>query len=502
MHPWSYKGVVFNEMKGAYSSPDSLIARYSERSLFPDNAYQYDSGGDPVEIPNLTYEQFKEFHDTYYHPANARIYFYGDDNPEERLRLLKQYLDDFEPLEVDSILPLQSHINQHRRIHQPYPASDDADQQKAMLTVNWLLPENTDPTLALALNVLSHILVGIPASPLRKALIDSGLGEDVIGSGLDDSVRQMYFSTGLKGILPENTDRVEQLILDTLLELAQTGIDPDTIAASMNTFEFNLREQNYGRYPRGLVVMLQALVTWLHNGDPFAGIAFEKPLGEIKADLAENPRYFEALVQRYLIDNLHRTTVVLDPDPAMQQQLDAEEQERLAQAKAGMDEAELKEIIAQAEQLKKLQETPDSPEALATVPNLALDDLDKSPKHVPTLESQVHGTRILYHDLFTNGLLYLDVGFNLHTLPQELLPYAQLFGMALLEIGTETEDFVKLTQRIGRQTGGIASTTYISAIKQCAACSCLEFTALQIHNGSGWRPPGNLARHPPHCQIE
>ena len=208
-----------------------------------------------------------------------------------------------------------------------------------MLTVNWLLPENTDPTLALALNVLSHILVGIPASPLRKALIDSGLGEDVIGGGLDDSVRQMYFSTGLKGILPENTDQVEQLILDTLLELAQTGIDPDTIAASMNTFEFNLREQNYGRYPRGLVVMLQALVTWLHNGDPFAGIAFEKPLGEIKADLAENPRYFEALIQRYLIDNLHRTTVVLDPDPAMQQQLDAEEQERLAQAKAGMDEA-------------------------------------------------------------------------------------------------------------------------------------------------------------------
>ncbi|TFG73335.1 MAG: peptidase M16 [Anaerolineales bacterium] len=463
--PLSYKGVVFNEMKGAYSSPDSLIARYSERSLFPDNAYQYDSGGDPAVIPDLTYAQFKEFHDTYYHPANARIFFYGDDNPEERLRLLEQYLGDFGPLEVESSLPLQAHINQHRHIHQSYPASDDVDQQKAMLTMNWLLPENTDPTLALALNVLSHILVGIPASPLRKALIDSGLGEDVIGGGLDDSVRQMYFSTGLKGVLPENTDSVEQLIIDTLMELTRTGIDPDTTAASMNTFEFNLREQNYGRYPRGLVVMLQALVTWLHDGDPFAGIAFEKPLGDIKAALAVNPRYFEELVQRYLIDNMHRTTVVLDPDPAMQQQLDAEEQARLVQAKAGMDASNLKEIMAQAQQLKKLQETPDSPEALATVPNLSLDDLDKSPKHVSTLESQLHGTRILYHDLFTNGLLYLDVGFNLHALPQDLLPYAQLFGMALLEIGTETEDFVKLTQRIGRQTGGISSSTYVSAIK-------------------------------------
>ncbi len=475
--PLSFKGVVFNEMKGAFSSPESLISRHSEQSLFPDNAYRFESGGDPVEIPNLTYEQFKNFHETYYHPSNARIFFYGDDNGEERLRLLDNYLGEYKSQPVDSVIPLLPHIKQHRRIHQPYPASDDVDQQKAMLTLNWLLPANTDPTLALALSMLSHILVGIPASPLRKALIDSGLGEDVIGGGLDNSVRQLYFSTGLKGVLPDNTDRVEQLIIDTLMELAQTSIDPDTIAASINTIEFNLREQNYGRYPRGLVVMLQALVTWLYDGDPFAGIAFEKPLGEIKAALAENARYFEELIQRYLLDNMHRTTVVLDPDPSMQQRLDTAEQERLAQTKASMDERQLKQIMEQAQHLKTLQETPDSPEALSTVPSLALDDLDKSPKRVSTLESRHHGTRVLYHDLFTNGLVYLDVGFNLHTLPQELLPYARLFGLALLAIGTETEDFVKLTQRIGRQTGGITSTTFTSAIKdqpQAAAWSFLR----------------------------
>ncbi|MDF1514602.1 MAG: insulinase family protein, partial [Anaerolineae bacterium] len=475
--PLSFRGVVFNEMKGAFSSPDSLISRYSEQSLFPENAYRFESGGDPVDIPNLTYEQFKRFHQTYYHPSNARIFFYGDDDPDARLRLLDQVLGEYEAQPVDSVIPLHPQIGEHRRIHKPYPAGDEGGEGKAMITVNWLLPANTDPTLALGLNVLSHILVGMPASPLRKALIDSGLGEDVIGGGIDDSLRQLYFSSGLKGVLPGNTGEVEKLIFGTLTQLAQEGIDPDTIAASMNTIEFNLREQNTGRYPRGLFVMLQALVTWLYDGDPFASIAFEKPLGEIKAGLVENPGYFENLIQQYLLDNTHRTTVVLDPDPEMQQRLDAEERARLAEIKAGMNEEQLEQIMEQAKRLKAMQEAPDSPEALATIPSLTLNDLDKSPKQVPTEESVSHGARVLYHDLFTNGLVYLDVGFDLHTLPQELLPYAKLFGLALLEIGTETEDFVKLTQRIGRQTGGISATTFTSAVTnhpQAAAWSFLR----------------------------
>jgi Zn-dependent M16 (insulinase) family peptidase len=475
--PLSIKGVVFNEMKGAYSSPENLIGRFSEQSLFPDNPYQHDSGGDPTEIPNLTYAQFKKFHETYYHPGNSRIYFYGDDDPEQRMSLLDEYLKDFEAIEVNSSLPLQPHIDEHRRLQLPYPAGDDGGQKKAMLTVNWLLPENSDPTLTLALSILSHILVSTPASPLRKALIDSGLGENLIGHGLDDSVRQLYFTTGLKGVMPENSGQVEQLIVETLTELADKGLDPDTVAASMNTVEFILREQNTGRYPRGYFVLRQALTTWLHDGDPFVSIAFEKPLDEVKNALEENPRYFEGLIQRYMLENMHRTTVVLNPDPEMQQRLDAEEKARLAKIKAGMDEEQLNEIIVQAQHLKELQETPDSPEALATIPMLTLDDLDKSPKHVPTVETDHDGTRVFYHDLFTNGLLYLDVGFDLHTLPQELLPYAKLFGMALLQIGTETEDFVKLTQRIGRQTGGITSTvlTYPRINKsQAAAWSLLR----------------------------
>jgi len=463
--PLTYKGVVFNEMKGAYSSPDSLIGRYSEQSLFPDNVYAFDSGGDPEVIPQLTYAQFKTFHETLYHPSNARFFFYGDDDPEERLRRVQEYLKDFTARPVDSAIALQPHHDTPRHLTRPYPVSADAEAPKAYISVNWLLPENTDSTLTLALEILGHILVGIPASPLRKALIDSGLGEDVIGGGLDDSLRQLAFYTGLKGVRMEDTGKVEALIFDTLRGLAADGIDPDTIAASINTIEFRLREQNYGSFPRGLVTLLRALTTWLHDGDPFAPIAFEAPLTAIKDALAAEPRYFEELIRTQLLNNLHRTTFVLEPDATLAQRQEEAERGELIQARAAMTEDDLRAVIESTARLKASQEATDSPEALATIPTLTLADLDKESKSVPTEISNLEGARVLYHDLFTNGIVYADVGFDLHTLPQELLPYATLFSAALLELGTETEDFVKLTQRIGQKTGGIAPTMFHGLVR-------------------------------------
>jgi presequence protease len=467
--PLAYKGVVFNEMKGAYASPDSLIARYSEQSLFPDHVYGLDSGGDPQVIPDLTYVQFKRFHEIYYHPSNARIFFYGDDDPQTRLRIVNEYLEDriardLESLEADSHIALQPALSEPRRIVEHYPVGDEEDEPKAMITVNWLLPENSDPTQTLALEILSHSLLGTPASPLRKALIDSGLGEDVIGGGLDDSLRQLYFSAGMKGVDPEKVEEVSALIFDTLRELVETGLDPDMVAASINTVEFQLREQNTGRFPRGLVIMIRALTTWLHDGDPFAPIAFEQPLQEVKARLADDPRAFEALIAEHLLENSHRATVLLLPDPDLQDRQDAAEKARLAAAKKAMTDEALHALAIHVQRLKTLQETPDPPEALATIPSLGLEDLDPEPKHVPTESLSHHETPVLYHDLFTNGILYLDLGLNLHHLPQELLPYTGLFMSGLLELGTETEDFVKLTQRIGRETGGISPTTLTSAV--------------------------------------
>ena len=490
--PLVYKGIVFNEMKGAYSSPDALVGRFSESLLFPDNAYGLDSGGDPTVIPDLTYAQFKAFHERYYHPANARIFFYGDDDPETRLRILQDYLKDFGPCDVDSSVALQTATGTPWCETRPYPVSEDEAAPKTFITVNWLLPENVDATLTLALAMLSHILVGIPASPLRKALIDSGLGEDVIGGGLDDSLRQLYFSTGLKGVLEADADKIEPLILATLADLVKTGIDPATVDAAVNTIEFKLREQNFGAFPRGIAVMINALTTWLHDRDPWSGIAFEASLDAIKAGLAEDPAYFEHIIQTHLLDNAHRMTFLLEPDRKLSQRLEAEETARLAAARETMAAADIQALIEATQRLKQRQETPDLPEALATIPSLTLADLDKASKTVPTEILDEDGTHILYHDLFTNGIVYLDAGFDLHTLPQELLPYAAIFSLALLGIGTESEDFVKLTQRIGRKTGGISPALFTSAARDTDGAASGAATWLFLRGKATVQQTGDL----------
>ena len=474
----TFKGVVFNEMKGAYSSPEGLVSRYSERSLFPGHLYANDSGGDPAAIPDLTYEQFKTFHETYYHPSNSRFFFYGNDDAETRLRIAQNYLKDFAARDIQSAIPLMPLLSAPGTVSHPYPVSAEAADPKAYITVNWLLPENDDPALTLALNILGHILVGIPASPLRKALIDSGLGEDTIGGGLDDSLRQLTFSTGLKGVQMENTGKVADLIFATLSDLVANGIDPDTIAASLNTIEFQLREQNFGRFPRGVVVMIRALTTWLHDRSPIEAIAFEAPLAAIKVALQVDPRYFAGLIKTHLLDNQHRSIFVLEPDAAVQQQKDEAEKARLVAARESMSAEDVQAVIASTHHLQELQETADTPEALASIPRLTLDDLDKDVKAVPTALSDLGGAQILHHDLFTNGIVYLDVGFDLHHLPQDLLPYASLLSGLLLGIGTENEDFVKLTQRIGRQTGGISATMY-NAMKRIPPAGAVAWLFLR-----------------------
>ncbi len=460
--PLSFKGVVFNEMKGSYSSPENLLYTYTQRALFPDTPYRHDSGGDPLVIPDLTYEQFKQFHDTFYHPSNAYIYFYGDDDPEERLRIIHEYLKDFDPIDPPSAIPLQPRFPEPRRAVFGYATGEESDQ-KAFLTVNWMLTEATRREETLALSILEHILIGTPAAPLYKALIDSGLGEDVIG-GLQTHLRQLAFGAGLKGVAEENADRVERLVLDTLESLAAEGIDPHTVEASLNTVEFRLRENNTGGYPRGLVFMLRCLSSWIYDADPIEPLFFEAPLAAIKEKIAAGERFFEGLIRTYLLENPHRLTLLLKPDPEERSRIEAAERERLEKARARMSEQDLQAVIEEARRLKEIQNTPDPPEALATLPRLTLEDLDKENKRIPLEIVEEQNVRVLLHDLFTNGILYLDVGFDLHTLPQELLPYVPLFSRGLLQMGTESEDFVTLTQRIGRKTGGISPATYVSSV--------------------------------------
>lgn len=462
--PLTFKGVVFNEMKGANSSPDRLLYVQSQQAIFPDTPYRVDSGGDPTCIPDLTYEQFKRFHETYYHPSNARIFFYGDDDPAERLRLLDEYLSQFERITVDSAIPLQAPFSTPVRVERVYDSSSNADP-KSLVNVNWLLSEATDLDTALGLSILQELLVGTPAAPLRKALIESGLGENLTGSGIYE-LRQLYFTVGLKGVPEAHVAAVEPLILETLAGLVREGIDPDQIDAAMNTVEFQLRENNTGSYPRGLWLMLVALNTWLYDADPIAPLAFEAPLAAIKQRLASGEQYFEGLIQRFLVDNTHRVHVILRPDSELARRLAEAERARLDAAFAAMSPSERYQVREDMQRLQTLQTEPDSPEALASLPTLTRADLDPTTRSIPIETHQVGATRVFTHDLFTNKIVYLDLGLDLRMLPQQLLPYTNLFGRMLLESGTRNETMTQLMTRIGRTTGGIRTQTLISTAVQ------------------------------------
>jgi Zn-dependent M16 (insulinase) family peptidase len=464
--PLSYKGVVFNEMKGAYSSPDSLLAEESIRSLFPDNAYGFDAGGDPKHIPKLTFERFRAFHQRYYHPSNARIYFYGDDDPEEGLRIVNEYLMDFDPIQADSMIRLQPSFRHPKRIVRSFMVGkEEAHSAKGMMTLNWLLPETPDPVTNFSLRMLEYILLGMPASPLRKALIDSGLGEALAGEGLGTELRQLYFSTGLKGIQMNSADRIQTLVIENLAKLVRKRIDPLTVEAAINTVEFRLRENNTGRFPRGLSLMLRALTTWLYEKDPLALLVFEEPLERIKSRVKSDDTLFEKMIDRFFLNNAHHTTLIFQPDPDLREKEEALERNRLAKARSRLRGYQLDGLIENTRELKRLQEKPDPPEALASIPVLKLSDLDKNNKRIPLAHAVLQGTSTLFHDLFTSGIAYLDVGFNIHTLPGRFVPYVPLFGRALIEMGTEMEDFVTLTQRISRKTGGITPQCFTSIVK-------------------------------------
>ena len=460
----SIKGVVYNEMKGVYSSPDSLLAETSQHALFPDTTYGLDSGGNPRHIPELTYEAFKAFHATHYHPSNARIFFYGNDPVEDRFRILESYLSDFSRIDPHSSIDRQTRIPS-ARVEKPFSVSADDPDPKPMFTCNWMLPSPTDADLLATLGLLDRILLETPASPLRRALIESGLGEDLTGGGLETHLYQMMYSIGLKGVQPENLDQAQKLVHDTLQKLAEEGLAENDIEAALNSFEFDLRENNSGGFPRGLSVMLRALNGWIYDADPLELLAFEKPLERLKKN-AKKPGFFEDLIREYFLENKHQSLVVLKPDTRLAAQLEQEEKARLAQAKSAMSADQIEGVIQTTQRLLKLQATPDRPEDLAKIPLLDRSDLDPEIRTVPREKTTDSHTSILLHPLHTNGILYLDLGFNLQVLDAADIPYAALLCTSLFEMGTQKEDYISLAQRISRTTGGMYATPFLSALSE------------------------------------
>ncbi|KAK8950682.1 hypothetical protein KSP39_PZI003078 [Platanthera zijinensis] len=467
----TYKGVVFNEMKGVYSQPDNILGRASQQAIFPENTYGVDSGGDPKIIPNLTFEEFKGFHQKYYHPSNARIWFYGDDDPVERLRILSAYLDQFEvsPAPNESKVEAQKLFKEPVRIVEKYPAGEGGDlEKKYMVCVNWLLSDGPlDLETELTLGFLDHLLLGTPASPLRRILLESSLGEAIVGGGVEDELLQPQFSIGLKGVAKDDIGKVEELIMNTLKTLAEEGFTTEAVEASMNTIEFSLRENNTGSFPRGLSLMLRSIGKWIYDRNPFEPLTYEKPLQSLKERIANEgtKAVFSPIIEKFILNNPHRVTVEMQPDPEKASRDEAEEKEILQKVKANMTQEDLAELARATQELRLKQETPDPPEALRSVPCLSLQDIPKKPTHVPTNIGDVNGVKVLHHDLFTNDVVYSEVVFDMTTLKKELLQLVPLFCQSLLEMGTKDMDFVQLNQLIGRKTGGISVYPFTSSMR-------------------------------------
>jgi len=474
--PLTYKGVVYNEMKGVYSSPDSVLYRCSQRSLFPDNTYAVDSGGDPKVIPDLSYEQFVEFHSKFYHPGNSRIYFSGDDDVLTRLELMDEYLKDFGPSPESK--PLSTVHYQKKNFVEPkyskfpYPASESQEQETHMVMMNWLLNEKEmTATEELTSNILDHLLMGTTQSILRKTLMESQLGEAIVGGGLSDELLQATFAVGLKGVKPDDVNKVQELILNTLEKAALDGFEEDAIAASLNTIEFSMREFNTGSFPKGLSFMLGAMSKWIYDGSPTDALKFEEPLAEIKQSIQDSgSKIFQDMITDLLVKNKHRSTIELVPSKTLEQETEAEEKERLEKIKQELSDDELDQIIENTSQLKALQASEDSAEDRATIPSLELNDLKKEVTEYPievTENENESGITVLRHELTsTSGILYADFAVDLSALSFQDLPLLSLFTRLMKENGAGDLSDVALSRRIGTFTGGISVSLGITPVKQ------------------------------------
>ncbi|PIR01664.1 MAG: peptidase M16 [Nitrospinae bacterium CG11_big_fil_rev_8_21_14_0_20_45_15] len=458
-----YKGVVFNEMKGVFSSPESILDRSLAHSLFPDTIYGFESGGDPDAIPDLTYEEFKEFHRKYYHPSNSYLFLYGNGDTSEYLQYLQNdYLKDFKKMDVNSAISQQAPFAEPRRIQFNYPvALEESTEKKTFFIVGYRLGLASDQEHCLGFSILSHLLMGSSASPLRKALMDSELGSEVIGGGFDDNRLETIFAVGMKGTAPEHESKILDIIQSTLKKLAEEGIDEDMILSAVNSYDFKLREANFGGFSKGVVYNMQSMSSWLYDADPLMHLRYNDLMEKIKQESKNG--YFENLIRKGFLTNNDQSQIVMIPEPGLSAKQAKEIEKKLQDIKSTLGTKEIDRLIKETQRLQELQATPDSPESLATLPQLGLEDIPHESERFPNEQKKESGPRILFHDLFANQIAYTQIGFNTECVPMEKLPYLSLLGTMIMGMGTNKRDYVAMSQRMGIHTGGIRPWHFTSA---------------------------------------
>jgi len=453
----SVSGIVYNEMKGAYSSPDTLMYKALQENLYPDTPYACDSGGAPESIPDLTYEAFREFHRTYYSPTNARFFLYGNIPTGEHLSFLAEMLAGFDRVAVDSSIPLQERWDRPRSVHGYYPIDrEEKLTGKTTVNVGWMTALNTDAEEAMLLSIVADLLVGSAASPLRKALIDSGLGEDLSPvTGLERDLQQISFAVGLRGTDPDRVSGIEALIRDTLGSVAAEGFDSRLIEGTLHQVEFHGRELVRGSYPYGIVLMGRAYHTWLYGGDPLTDLNFPRTIQAIRRRWEAAPDLFQGIVRKWLLDNPHRLLSVMEPSRTIQEDRQQADRERMASLAASLSPQDRERIVAQSEALKRFQAEPDRPEAASTLPKLDLGDISREIETIPSETSAIGDIPALCHELFTNGIVYLDLAFDVSDVPEELQPYLPLLGKLTVQMGAAGLTYEEMAKRISLKTGGL-----------------------------------------------
>lgn len=452
-------GVVYNEMKGAYSSPDEVLSSQIYRSLFPDNTYSKDSGGNPEYIPKLTYEAYLDFYHKYYHPSNSYIYLYGDMDVVERLEWLdKEYLSLYDYKRVNSEINKQPAFDEIKNVEAQYSITmDDSQENKTYLSYNRVVGDTLDEMLYQAFDVLDYALVSSPGAPVKQALIDAGIGDDVYGS-YDAGILQPVFSFVAKNANASQADEFESIIENTLKEVVKTGINKEALLAGINSSEFKFREADFGQFPKGLLFGLNCLDSWLFDDmKPFIHLECLGTFAKLRK--AVDTDYFEKLIQEYLLDNTHGSSVTVKPKRGLGNEREEALAKELSDYKASLSDEEIKKLIEDTEHLKKYQEEPSSDEDLRKLPMLTRADMKKNAMPFSNIEDELLDVKVVRHDIESNGIDYISFLFDAGDFAQSELGYLGFFTNALGLVSTERYSYTDLANATNIYTGGISTGT-------------------------------------------
>lgn len=453
-----YNGVVYNEMKGAFSSPEGVLDRVILNTLFPDTSYANESGGDPEVIPELTYEQFLDFHRKYYHPSNSYIYLYGDMDIEEKLHWLDQeYLGKYDREPVDSRIRFQEPFAEMQEKVIPYSiASEESEEDNTYLSYNKVVGTSLDKELYLAFQILDYALLSAPGAPLKKALTDAGIGKDIMGS-YDNGIYQPIFSVIAKNANEEQKEEFIQVIEDVLRASVKNGIDTKAIEAGINYYEFRYREADFGNYPKGLMYGLQMMDSWLYDEEkPFIHIEALDTFEFLKKQIGTG--YYEELIQKYLLDNPHGAIVIVTPEKGRTARMEAELEEKLQKYKESLTAEEVEAFVQKTQALEAYQSEPESEENLEKIPVLKREDISREIEPIINEEMTLAGVPVIFHEIETNGIGYVDVLLDMSLVEEQDLPYVGILQSVLGIIDTKRYDYGTLFNEINVNTGGISTS--------------------------------------------